>query len=43
MAELYLQQGQMTRAIAIYRKVVRDRPADSGALDRLSELEGTLG
>ena len=42
MAELYLQQGQLARAIAIYRKVVRDQPADNGALDRLSELEGTL-
>lgn len=39
MAELYWQQGQPERAIAIYRHVVRERPDDARARARLAELE----
>ena len=39
MAELYWKQGQPERAIAIYRHVVRERPDDTQARNRLAELE----
>jgi hypothetical protein len=39
MAELFLQQGQPERAVAIYRHVVRERPDDAQAQARLAELE----
>jgi predicted regulator of Ras-like GTPase activity (Roadblock/LC7/MglB family) len=39
MAELYWQQGQPERAIAIYRHVVREKPDDAQARARLAELE----
>jgi hypothetical protein len=39
MAELFLQQGQPERALAIYRHVVRERPDDAKARARLTELE----
>lgn len=39
MAELYWKQGQPERAIAIYRHVVRERPDDVQARQRLTELE----
>ncbi len=39
MAELYWKQGQPERAIAIYRHVVRERPDDTQARARLTELE----
>jgi predicted regulator of Ras-like GTPase activity (Roadblock/LC7/MglB family) len=39
MAELFVKQGHPQRALAIYRKVVRDNPADEGARQRLHELE----
>ena len=40
MAELYVQQGQVDRAVGIYRKVVAQHPHDIPARKRLSELEG---
>lgn len=40
MAELYVQQGQVERAVGIYRKVVAQHPHDAQARKRLSELEG---
>ncbi len=42
MAELYLKQGHSARALAIYRRVVRERPEDAGAARRLAEIEATL-
>ncbi len=39
MAELYLQQNELEKAISIYRKVVRDNPSDLSASKRLEELE----
>lgn len=39
MAELYLSQDELSKAVSIYRKVVRDNPADSAATARLAELE----
>ncbi len=39
MAELYAQQGQVDRAVGIYRKVVAQHPHDTQARKRLSELE----
>ena len=42
MAELFIKQGQPSRALGIYRKVVRDRPDDKVARRRLRELETSL-
>ena len=39
MAELYLNQNELSKAVSIYRKVVRDNPADNTAATRLAELE----
>ena len=39
MAELYLQQNELEKAISIYRKVVRDNPSNPDASKRLAELE----
>lgn len=39
MAELFFEQGQPERAAAIYRHVVRERPDDGEALERLAEIE----
>ncbi len=40
MAELFLKQGQLARALAIYRKLAKERPDDPGIRRRLAELEG---
>jgi hypothetical protein len=42
MAELFLKQGHLRRAVGIYRKVVRERPDDSTVQQRLAELEAAL-
>ncbi|MBI5508420.1 MAG: tetratricopeptide repeat protein [Deltaproteobacteria bacterium] len=39
MAELFLRQGLPARAVAIYRKRVREHPEDEVAARRLAELE----
>ena len=39
MAELFLKQGHPARALAIYRKMVRDNPEDQQAGRLLRELE----
>lgn len=42
MAELYLKQGHSARALAIYRRVVRERPQDTEAARRLAEIEAQI-
>lgn len=39
MAELYLQQGHLESALAIYRTLVAQRPADEALRARMSEVE----
>lgn len=39
-AELYLRQGHPSRALAIYRRIVRNDPQNHGAARRLRQLEG---
>ncbi len=39
MAELYIQQNELHKAISIYRKIVRDNPSELEATQRLKELE----
>ncbi len=39
MAELFIKQGQVDRAIGIYRKLVAQNPRDASARARLEELE----
>ena len=43
MAELFLRQGHPARAVAIYRKRVREHPDDAVAAARLRELETSEG
>jgi predicted regulator of Ras-like GTPase activity (Roadblock/LC7/MglB family) len=43
MAELFLRQGHPARAVAIYRKRVREHPEDEVAAGRLRELEAAEG
>ena len=42
MAELFLRQGHPARAVAIYRKRVREHPEDEVAVRRLSEIEAAV-
>lgn len=42
MAELFVQQGHPHRALAIYRKVARDRPNQPEIARRLAELEALV-
>lgn len=42
MAELFLRQGNPERALAIYRRVVHERPDDQTAARRLAEIEAEL-
>ena len=42
MAELFVKQGNPSRAIGIYRKVLQDNPDDPSALRRLRELEDAI-
>lgn len=42
MAELYLQQGHVEQALAIFRKLVRERPDDATTVRRLAEVEASL-
>ena len=42
MAELYLQQGHVEQALAIFRKIARERPDDATAVRRLAEVEASL-
>jgi len=42
LAELYLEQGLLERAIEVYRKVLEGEPANDGARARLAELEASL-
>ncbi len=41
MAELLLKQGHPDRAAEIYRKILRERPDDARARQRLSEIEAS--
>ena len=43
MAELYFQQGHVTRAIETYRRIVERDPLDASAQQRLDELEMMAG
>jgi tetratricopeptide (TPR) repeat protein len=43
MAELYVKQGLLERAIEVYRQVRDASPGDSGLADRLRELEAQAG
>jgi tetratricopeptide (TPR) repeat protein len=43
LAELYLQQGLLERAIEVYREVLEAEPANEAARVRLAELEASLG
>jgi len=42
LAELYLQQGLLERAIEVYREVLEGEPANADARARLAELEASL-
>jgi hypothetical protein len=42
LAELYLEQGLLERAIEVYREVLEGEPANDGARARLAELEASL-
>jgi tetratricopeptide (TPR) repeat protein len=42
LAELYLEQGLLERAIEVYREVLEAEPANDGARARLVELEASL-
>jgi predicted regulator of Ras-like GTPase activity (Roadblock/LC7/MglB family) len=39
MAELYLSQNELEKAVSIYRKLAHDTPADQTTRHRLNELE----
>ena len=39
MAELYLSQNELEKAVSIYRKLARDTPSDQTTRQRLNELE----
>src|SRR6185369_16994809 len=39
LAELYVSQGFLTKALAIYRAILADNPADRATAARISELE----
>jgi tetratricopeptide (TPR) repeat protein len=39
LAEIYFQQGLLDKAVETYQKVVRQRPEDQAARDRLKELK----
>jgi hypothetical protein len=39
LAELYLRQGLVDRAVAVYRQVVDEEPGNARARSRLAELE----
>jgi tetratricopeptide (TPR) repeat protein len=43
LAELYLRQGFLAKALEVYRKVVAERPSDGKARLRLAELTSQLG
>jgi hypothetical protein len=40
LAELYLRQGLVDRAVAVYRQVIDEEPGNARARSRLAELEG---
>jgi hypothetical protein len=40
LAELYLRQGLVDRAVAVYRQVLDEEPENTKARSRLAELEG---
>jgi hypothetical protein len=40
LAELYLRQGLVERAVEVYRRVVAEEPGNARARSRLAELEG---
>ncbi len=42
LAELYLEQGLLERAIEVYREVLEGEPTNDGARSRLAELEASL-
>ena len=42
MAELFFQQGHPSRALAIYRHVVREHPDDTKSKQRLQEIEAYI-
>ena len=42
LAELYLEQGLLERAIEVYREVLEGEPGNDGARARLAELEASL-
>jgi len=42
MAELLFKQGQVVKALGIYRSLVRQRPDDEALFRRLNELEQQL-
>ena len=42
LAELYLQQGLLERAIEVYRELLEAEPGNDGARARLAELEASL-
>ncbi len=42
MAELYLSQNELEKAVSIYRKLARATPADQSTRQRLNELEEWL-
>jgi len=39
MADVYLQQGHVVEALAVYRELVRRKPGDAGLRARVAELE----
>jgi tetratricopeptide (TPR) repeat protein len=43
MAELFVRQGHLDRAIRIYRRLAEDRPDDASLRTRLAEIEGSAG
>ncbi len=43
LAEIYLDQGQLDRAIETYEKVIAGNPDDPSILKRLDELRGMIG
>jgi hypothetical protein len=42
LAEVYAQQGHISTALDIYRRILQANPADGEAEKRISELEGHL-
>jgi tetratricopeptide (TPR) repeat protein len=43
MAELYVQQGHLEKAAAVYRKILENAPGTVGVEDRLAKLEKKIG